>query len=132
MPKSTPNLSSRAKRNKSSEVSSVGDESSSEDVSRREGGVGTFFQTMVNPFKETYSQVSGQFDVAKEPMMRKFRHYNEQPPQFYTHAFSHKSEEWAPVSYQTLNRKFNGHQFSNFRVLTYNIWFLEDENFDGT
>ena len=82
-------------------------------------------------FQDTVSQVKEHIDTKKEVLAPRFRKYNERP-KYYANTYKYSSilGSWGFVPYQTLNRKFTGHVISSLRVLTYNIWFKDDENFD--
>ena len=82
--------------------------------------------------KATVAQVRGQFDMQKEKVAHRFRNFSE-TPRFYTQTYNFSTPigEWDVIPYKQLNKKFKGHFLTSLSVLTYNIWFNEDDNFDG-
>ena len=78
------------------------------------------------------NKIIDQLDTGKLLVQRRFSKFNA-CPRFYSNSykFSKQENEWQVVSYKQLNRKFMGHPLKEFKLLTYNIWFNTDENFEG-
>jgi len=115
-----------------SESDEESDESMSPGSTRSNSSMELFRSKVMDPFIETYSTMIEQ----KEAMKRRFQGLMapNTEPRYYSHPFRYDShnEAWTVIPFQTLTeRKFKGHHLRSLRLLTYNIWFREDENFDG-